>query len=224
MLFLTLINLTQNILIFDETFFHLFELVLHIYFSLGYFICISKLDKLLNKYKEQKDKKDFYFFDESRFGTHSNTGLAWYKKDKRTDVKVKLGRENFYLYGSVNSHSGDDFYLDLPYVNTDRFNLYLREFSKHVGEKKVILIMDGASWHKSKYLKIPKNIEFMILPAYSPELNPIERLWKYIKDNTIKNNFFLNIDLLREKIGKFIVEKLNCSIIKSIYKYRYFSN
>ena len=84
--------------------------------------------------------------------------------------------------------------------------------------------MDGASWHKSKDLKIPKNIEFMIPPAYSPELNPIERLWKYIKDNTIKDNFFLNIDLLREKIGKFIKEKLNCSIIKSIYKYRYFSN
>ena len=68
--------------------------------------------------------------------------------------------------------------------------------------------MDGASWHKSKDLKIPKNIEFMILPAYSPELNPIERQWKYIKDNTIKNNFFKNIDLLREKIGKFIAEKL----------------
>ena len=43
--------------------------------------------KFLNKYKEQKDKKDFYFFDESRFGTHSNTSLAWYKKGKRTDVK-----------------------------------------------------------------------------------------------------------------------------------------
>ena len=54
--------------------------------------------------------------------------------------------------------------------------------------------MDGASWHKSKDLKIPKNIEFMILPAYSPKLNPIERLWKYIK-----NNFFKNIDLLRVK-------------------------
>ena len=60
----------------------------------------------------------------------------------------------------------------------------------------------------------------MILPAYSSELNPIERLWKYIKDNTIKNNFFKNIDLLRENIGKFIKEKLNCSIIKIILKYR----
>ena len=60
--------------------------------------------------------------------------LAWYKKGRRTDVKVNLGRENFYLYGAVNSHSGNDFYLDLTYVNRECFNLYLREFSKHVGD------------------------------------------------------------------------------------------
>ena len=84
--------------------------------------------------------------------------------------------------------------------------------------------MDGASWHKAKELSIPKNIEFIILPPYSPELNPIERLWKYIKDKTLKNNIFENLDHLQENIGKFIREKLNNSLIKTICKYRYFSN
>ena len=82
-----------------------------IYFSLKVSLnTVWKHLKLLNKYKEQKGKKDFYFFEKSRFGTHSNTGLAWYKKGKKTDVKV-VGRENFYLYGAINNHSGDDFIL-----------------------------------------------------------------------------------------------------------------
>jgi transposase len=47
--------------------------------------------------------------------------------------------------------------------------------------------MDSAGWHRSKNLKIPQNIEIVFLPPYSPELNPVEKLWQYIKSNTIEN-------------------------------------
>jgi|TARA_B100000497_G_C7353016_1_gene230070 transposase len=52
--------------------------------------------------------------------------------------------------------------------------------------KKTLIVMDGAGWHKSDKLKYPKNIRIIIQPAYSPELNPIEKLWQYIKDHIIK--------------------------------------
>ena len=58
-------------------------------------------------------------------------------------------------------------------------NIYLKDLSKEI-KKDFILIMDGAGWHSSKNLIIPKNIQIVILPPYCPELNPVERLWRYI--------------------------------------------
>ncbi len=68
-------------------------------------------------------------------------------------------------------------------------NIYLRELSATI-KGGFILIMDGAGWHKSKDLIVPKNIQIILLPPYCPELNPVERLWRYIKDNVIKNKVF----------------------------------
>ena len=85
--------------------------------------------------------------------------------------------------------SGDNFSLILPNVDTINFNVYLEHFSQHLKAlgKKAVLVMDGAGWHKSKDLKLYSNIEFVFQPSYSPELNPVEKLWQYIKRHTIKN-------------------------------------
>jgi hypothetical protein len=119
-------------------------------------------------------------------------------------VKVKLGFENFYLYSAVNIESGEDVTLLMPNVDTECMNVWLEQFNKHVEGKEVVLVMDGAGWHKSKGLKVSSNIKIIFLPPYSPELNPVERLWKFIKDNTIKNRIFDDIDSLADHISKFI--------------------
>lgn len=75
--------------------------------------------------------------------------------------------------------------------------------------------MDGAVWHKSDKLKYPKNIRIIIKPAHSPELNPIEKLWQYIKDHTIKNRIYVTLKNLENKVCKF-VQTLNSRIIKSV--------
>jgi hypothetical protein len=94
---------------------------------------------------------------------------------------VKVGRENLYLYSAINSRNGENFNLFVPYVNTDCMNIFLEQMSKDLEAREAFLIMDCASWHKSKNLKIPGNITIIYLPPYSPELNPVERLWQYIK-------------------------------------------
>ena len=119
-------------------------------------------------------------------------------------MKVKVGFKNFYLYSAVNPKTGKDFSLILPLVNTDCINVFFEELSKELGEQKVLIIMDGAGWHKSKNLKIPPNIRIEILPPYCPELNPVERLWKYIKDNTIKNKVFSTLEELEIEICTFV--------------------
>ncbi len=91
----------------------------------------------------------------------------------------------------------------MPNVDTNCMNVYLQELSKEIKED-FILIMDGAGWHKSKNLIIPKNIQIIILPPYCPELNCVERLWRYIKDHIIKNKVFETLKNLEDEICWFV--------------------
>ncbi len=163
------------------------------------------------------------FFDESRFGTHSKLGHGWFKKGSRTQVKVKIGFENFYLYSAVCSQSGQHYSLLIPYVNTHCMNIFLKKLSKQYLNKELLLVMDRAGWHKSKELTIPKNIQIIYLPAYSPDLNPVERLWQYIKRNTIRNKLYNSLAELQHRISDF-VRQLQPTNVKSICSANYLYN
>jgi len=80
--------------------------------------------------------------------------------------------------------------------------------------------MDGAAWHKSKALKIPDQISIIIQPPYSPELNPVEKLWQYIKNNTIKNQLFHNLNELEKRLTTFL-NTINSSIITKLCNVNY---
>ena len=178
------------------------------------------LKKNLEKKIEENPRKELYFFDESRFGTHSKIGHGWFPKAIRTSVSVKLGFENFYVYSAVSPKTGKDCSLLMPYVNSTCMNVFLDHMEKELGDREIFLVMDGAGWHKSKGLKIPKNIEIIYLPPYSPELNPVERLWLYIKQHTIKNKIYETISLLEDSICDFI-KNLKIEQIKQICNYDY---
>jgi len=161
-----------------------------------------------------------FFFDESRFGTHSKSGLGWFKKGERTPVPVKLGFQNFYLYSAVNPRTGEDFTWIAPQVNAEHLNVFLEKFSEFLGERKAILVWDGAGWHKARKLVVPNNIVIEQLPPYSPELNPVERFWKFIKDNTIKNKVFDTLLDLEETISDFL-KTLTSDCVASICHVNY---
>lgn len=156
-----------------------------------------------------------YFFDESRFGTHSKLGHGWFRKGIRTQVKIKIGFQNFYVYSAVNPITGDDFSLMMPNVNAMSLNMFLAEMSKHIGDQKAIVVMDCAGWHKAKDLVVPANIEILYLPPYSPELNPAERLWEHLKSETIKNKVYNTIEQL-EIVVSSSIKNLNTLLIQSI--------
>ena len=86
----------------------------------------------------------------------------------------------------------------------------------------MILIMDFAGQHKSKTLIIPGNIQIIWLPPYCPELNPVERLWKYIKDNIIKNKVFETLENLQNEVCEF-VNKLTNNIVYGVCKCEQFN-
>lgn len=83
-------------------------------------------------------------------------------------------------------------------------NEFLDQLSKELGQTHAIIVMDRAAWHKSKTLKIPENIKIIYLPPYSPELNPVEKLWQHMKAHTIKNRIYEDIKSLENAICAFI--------------------
>ena len=135
-------------------------------------------------------------------------------------MKIKLGYKNFYLYSAANPKTGEEFTLLLPNVNINCMNVFVDEFVKFIKNRKIVIVMDGAGWHKSDKLIFPRNIRIIIQPPYSPELNPIERLWQHIKDHTIKNKIYKTLPELENKVCKFI-RTLNPEIIRSVCRVSY---
>ncbi len=99
-------------------------------------------------------------------------------------------------------------------------NIFLEQMSKDLGTKEAFLVMDCASWHRSKSLKFQENITIIYLPPYSPELNPVERLWQYIKHNTLRNRVYDTIGLLEDVVCNFIVS-ISSTTIKRVCNVSY---
>jgi hypothetical protein len=153
---------------------------------------------------KKKDYADVLFFDEARFGTHTKIGYGWFPKGKRTPVKVKIGYKAFYVYGAVSAKTGSNYSASFPNVNTESMNEYFKMLSEYYSSRKIAVIMDGAGWHRSRGLEIPENIDIFLLPPYSPELNPVERFWRYLKQNVVHNRLFESLEEIEKSLQTFL--------------------
>jgi transposase len=127
---------------------------------------------------------------------------VWAKKGSRPVAKGRRRYQWLYLYGFVHPATGRVFWLTLPTVNIEVFGLALRAFAEHVGIHKhhrVVLVVDGAGWHRSAKLQLPEGLHLVFLPAYSPELQPSERLWP-LANEALANRAFQDIDELEERL------------------------
>jgi transposase len=105
-----------------------------------------------------------------------------------------------YLYGLVEPQSGKTSWLLMPIVNTAAFSLALAAFAREQGvgpDKRIVLVMDQAGWHKSTDLVIPEGLQFLFLPSHSPELQPAERLWP-LSNESLANRVFPSLDALEQ--------------------------
>lgn len=95
-------------------------------------------------------------------------------------------------------------------------NLFLEELARQLTPgRRIILVLDGAGWHKSKALVVPENISLLFLPPYSPELNPMENLWDWLKRRFLCNRTFEDEQALLEA-GTEAWQALTPELIKSI--------
>lgn len=107
-----------------------------------------------------------------------------------------------YLFGAVNPQTGASSALLAPTVNTEYMNHHLRFIGEQAGaDVHVILVLDRAGWHVAKALEVPANMTLLYLPPYSPELNPVERLWAYLRSHYLSNRIYQDYDDLLEASG-----------------------
>ena len=85
----------------------------------------------------------------------------------------------------------------MPYADTDMMQLHLDEISRNVAEgAHAVLLLDRAGWHTTSKLDVPDNITPIFLPSRAPELNPVENVWQYLRQNWLSNTVFENYDAI----------------------------
>lgn len=136
----------------------------------------------------------------------------WAKRGVPLSLKVRQGYKNFYLYSCVAPLSGESFTLFLPEVNTDMMNIFFDELSKEYSDREIIIAMDQAGWHKAKDLRYPDTITLVYLPSYSPDLNPVEKLWQWLRKEVTHNALFDKLedmmDALEHEIQRLTSDRL----------------
>jgi transposase len=140
------------------------------------------------------------FQDEAGFGRINKPKRCWCGKGIRPVVPCHHVREYVYAYGAVSPIDGELFSLVLPYANTVCMNIFLEHLSQQYSNDKILLVVDNASWHKSKDLITPKNIELYPLLPYTPELNPIEQIWDEVREKGFKNELFKTLDSVVKRL------------------------
>jgi transposase len=135
-----------------------------------------------------------FFEDEARFGRMNKVQRCWTLRGLKVSVKHQLVREFIYTFSALCPQTGDLTSLILPTADTEAMNLFLQVLSKRYKRQRIILCMDKAGWHTAHALQIPVNIRLWYLPPYSPELNPVEILWRQIRHNYFNNKSFDTLD------------------------------
>jgi len=141
-------------------------------------------------------KTNLYFQDESRFGLKTHTGRCITLKGIKPIVTYQHKFQTTYLWGSYSPIDGDSFVWEINGVNKRIWEQYLAALSKHRPNELKILIIDNAGFHSLKDISVPRNIAFINIPPYSPELNACERMWHYIKSK-FKNKAISNMKELK---------------------------
>ena len=116
---------------------------------------------------------------------------VWADRGSRPTAVKQTEYEWIDLFASVNPATGDSSALLCPTANTDYMNEHLKFISQRVGpDAHGVLVLDNAGWHVAKALKVPDNITLLPLPPYSPELNPVERVWAYLRSHYLSNRVY----------------------------------
>jgi len=134
---------------------------------------------------------EIWFCDEARVGQKNKITRRWAKRGTRPSAPKDQRTQSAYIFGAICPAEGKGAGLVLPRCTSEAMSLHLAEISQAVArDAHALVLLDQAGWHQSRRLVIPANITLMPLPAKAPELNPVENVWQFLRENWLSNRIF----------------------------------
>lgn len=134
---------------------------------------------------------DIWFQDEARFGLQNTTTCLWAPKGSRPRALKQQQFEYVHLFGAVCPATGETEAIITPFVNKDIMHQHLELIAKRTKSgRHAVVVMDGAGWHTNDIAADIPNLSILKLPPYSPELNPIEQVWSWLRQHYLANRCF----------------------------------
>ncbi len=128
--------------------------------------------------------------------------------------------QSFYVYGAVAPTTGEHFFLQYPRLNRATFQGFVDAFAHAYPNTLNVLVLDNSGAHTAKHVTLPENIRLVLLPPYTPELNPIERVWRALKDDLAWLHF-ADLEAQQAHVAT-ILSTYNAAILQSLTAYAYF--
>ena len=134
---------------------------------------------------------EIWFADEARIGQKNKITRRWARRGTRPSAPRDLRTGSAYIFGAICPAQGKGAGLVLPRCTTDAITLHLAEVAAAVAPgAHAVVLLDQAGWHITPKLPVPPNITLVSLPAKSPELNPTENIWQFMRENWLSNRIF----------------------------------
>ncbi len=137
--------------------------------------------------------------DEGRFGLKVWFRKGWCARGERPKWMYESHYEWLWVYVALEPKTGNSFFLLLPRIDSTCLQLFADRFGKYIGERKVGLVLDGAGSHRSGDVHWPQTVDTVRLPPYSPELNPAEQVFRYLRAR-LSNQLFGSLDALESAL------------------------
>ena len=140
---------------------------------------------------------EVWFADEARVGQQGTLTRVWAGRGTRPRA-VRDHRYTWaWIFGAVCPERATGAAVVLPQVNVEAMDIHLAEISRLVSDgAHAVLVLDGAGWHTSPRLRVPPNISLLLLPRYAPELNPVENLWQFLRQNLLSHRVWENYEAI----------------------------
>ena len=165
-------------------------------------------EAFVKKYNRVKKKGLVYFADSTHPMLNPILSAGWIRKGKEYEVKTNSGRQRVNINGAIEMKTLNVVSRSCKRVNGSSMCDLLRAIRlKHPKVKKIHLILDNAPYNKSNQVRDlawKLKIKILYLPAYSPNLNPIERLWKFMKKEVMANRYFPDLETFQKELMLFL--------------------